>query len=45
MTRITEDAVEQTALKWLGNLGYEIAYGSDRVASEPSNSHGLPPRP
>ncbi len=29
MTRITEDAIEQTALEWLENLGYGIAYGPD----------------
>ena len=29
MNRITEDAIEQTALDWLENLGYEIAYGPD----------------
>ena len=27
MTRITEDAIEQTALEWLENLGYEIMSG------------------
>ena len=29
MSKITEDAIEQTALEWLGNLGYEIAHGPD----------------
>ena len=29
MTRITEDAIEQTALAWLEALGYEIAHGPD----------------
>ncbi len=29
MTLITEDAIEQTALEWLENLGYKIAYGPD----------------
>lgn len=29
MTKITEDAIEQTTLKWLEHLGYEIAYGPD----------------
>ena len=24
MTKITEDAIEQTALEWLKNFGYEI---------------------
>lgn len=27
MNRITEDAVEQTALAWLENLGYKIGHG------------------
>lgn len=29
MSHITEDAIEQTALAWFANLGYEIAYGPD----------------
>jgi len=29
MTRITEDAIEQTTLEWLENLGYEIVHGPD----------------
>ncbi len=29
MTSITEDTLEQTAMEWLENLGYEIAYGPD----------------
>lgn len=29
MLRITEDAIEQTTLAWLENLGYEIAHGPD----------------
>ncbi len=29
MTKITEDAIEQTTLEWLANLGYEIAHGPD----------------
>jgi len=29
MTIITEDAVEQVALEWLGDLGYEIKHGPD----------------
>ena len=29
MNRITENAIEQTALEWLENLGYEIANGPD----------------
>ena len=29
MIKITEDAIEQTALEWLETLGYEIAYGPD----------------
>ncbi|RLB95540.1 MAG: DEAD/DEAH box helicase [Deltaproteobacteria bacterium] len=29
MTKITEDAIEQTTLEWLENLGYEIVYGPD----------------
>ena len=29
MTKITEDAIEQTTLEWLENLGYEIMSGDD----------------
>jgi len=29
MNKITEDAIEQTTLEWLENLGYEIVYGPD----------------
>ncbi len=29
MTRITENALEKTALDWLESLGYDIAYGPD----------------
>lgn len=29
MTRITEDAIEQTVLAWFENLGYEMACGPD----------------
>jgi len=36
MTKITEDAIEQTTLKWLENLGYEIAYGPDITFAGPS---------
>ena len=35
-TRITEDAIEQTALEWLENLGYEIAYGPEIAFDGPS---------
>lgn len=36
MNKITEDAIEQTALEWLENLGYEIAYGPDIAFDGPS---------
>ncbi len=29
MTKTTEDAVEQTAIEWLRELGYEVAHGPD----------------
>jgi len=29
MTKTTEDAIEQTALTWLENIGYQIAHGPD----------------
>lgn len=29
MNRITEDAIEQTALEWMKALGYSIEYGPD----------------
>ena len=32
MTTITEANVEQTALQWLEDLGWAIAYGPDKQA-------------
>jgi len=31
MTRITENAIEQTALEWMEDIGYEIAHGPDII--------------
>ena len=38
MIKITEDAIEQTTLEWLKELGYGIAYGPDISTSERDES-------
>jgi type I restriction enzyme, R subunit len=36
VTRITEDAIEQTPLAWMENLGSEIAHGPDVAFDGPT---------
>ncbi|MDZ7641459.1 MAG: type I restriction endonuclease subunit R [Desulfurivibrio sp.] len=36
MTKINEDAIEQTALAWLGELGYRLAQGADLAFDGPA---------
>ena len=40
MSIITEDAVEQVALEWLGDLGYEVLHGPD-IAPDGSSPERL----
>jgi type I restriction enzyme R subunit len=36
MTSFTESVVEESALAWLGSLGYAVSHGTDVAVGEPA---------